>query len=109
LTKESTTKEIHKKQALQRTKLREDFTMNQVVSLACVYLSPTEHYQLDCFIGQYIKSRKLKTVHNINNLLNTTLKSYPGNHPVMVNELNAWLDKILGYRAAHPEFLLDDA
>ncbi|MBV6824547.1 hypothetical protein [Pseudomonas sp. PD9R] len=89
--------------------MRDDFTMNQVVSLTCVYLSPTEHYQLDCFIGQYKNTRNLQTVHNINNLLSSTLESYPGNPPVMVNELNAWLDKTLGYRAAHPEFLLDDA
>ncbi|WP_390955432.1 hypothetical protein [Pseudomonas moorei] len=89
--------------------MRDDFSMNQVVGLACIYLSPTEHYQLDCFIGQYIKTRNLRTVHNINHLLSSTLERYPGKPPVMVNELNAWLDKTLGYRAAHPEFLLDDA
>jgi len=27
----------------------------------------------------------------------------------MVNELNAWIDKTLGYRASHPDFTqLDD-
>jgi hypothetical protein len=28
---------------------------------------------------------------------------------VMVNELNAWIDKTLGYRAAHPDFSFVDA
>jgi hypothetical protein len=26
----------------------------------------------------------------------------------MVNELNAWIDNTLGYRASHPDFLLED-
>lgn len=78
---------------------------NQVVKLARVYLTKTEHYQLDCFIGQYIDTRNLRSVPNIDNLLSSTLESYPGQPPVMVNELNAWIDKTLGYRAAHPDFL----
>ncbi|MGE8064890.1 hypothetical protein [Pseudomonas sp. NPDC089569] len=85
--------------------MSDDFISNQVVKLARVHLTKTEHYQLDCFIGQYIKTRNLQTVHNINNLLSSTLESYPGKPPVMVNELNAWIDKTLGYRAAHPEFV----
>jgi hypothetical protein len=87
------------------TKLRDDFAIKQVVSLACVYLSSTEHIPLDCYIGQYIKTRNLRSVPNIDNILSSTLESYPGKPPVMVNELNAWIDKTLGYRAAHPDFL----
>ncbi|MFU2329498.1 hypothetical protein [Pseudomonas sp. NFX98] len=85
--------------------MRDDFINNQVVSLACVYLTKTEHYQLDCFIGQYIETRNLHSIPNINAVLNSTLEGYPGKHPVMVNELNAWIDKTLGFRAAHPDFL----
>lgn len=85
--------------------MRDDFALNQVVGLACVYLSPTEHYQLDCFIGQYIKTRKLTAIPGIDQTLRSTLKDYPGRPPVMVNELNAWIDRTLGYRAAHPDFL----
>jgi len=89
--------------------LRDDFTNNQVVSLACVYLTKTEHYALDCFIGQYIKTRNLSSNPHINEVLGSTLKSYPGRPPVMVNELNAWIDKTLGYRASHPNILpVDD-
>jgi len=91
---------------LQRIKLRDDFTINQVDSLTCVYLSKTEHYPLDCFIGQYITTRNLHSIATIGNLLRTTLERYPGKPPVMVNELNAWIDKTLGYRASHPDFLL---
>ncbi|MGF6127075.1 hypothetical protein [Pseudomonas frederiksbergensis] len=90
--------------------MRDDFAINQVGELACVYLSMTEHLQLDCFIGNYIKTRNLRCVDDIGDLLRTTLQSYPGKSPVMVNELNAWLDKTLGYRAAHPDFpQLEDA
>jgi hypothetical protein len=32
------------------------------------------------------------------------LQRYPGKPPVMVNELNAWIDRTLGYRATHPDF-----
>ncbi|AWY39766.1 hypothetical protein DKY63_07570 [Pseudomonas putida] len=85
--------------------MRDDFTKNQVVELACVYLTKTEHYQLDSFIGQYIRTRNLHSLPDIDNLLSSTLKNYPGKPPVMVNELNAWIDKTLGYRALHPEIL----
>lgn len=89
--------------------MRDDFPMNQVVGVACVHLSKTEHYQLDCFIGQYIKTRNLRSIPGIDNTLRSTLENYPGRPPVMVNELNAWIDKKLGYRAAHPDtFQLDD-
>ena len=88
--------------------MRDDFIINQVDGLACVYLSKTEHCPLDCFIGQYIKTRNLHSIATIDNLLRTTLERYPGKPPVMVNELNAWIDKTLGYRASHPDFLLED-
>jgi hypothetical protein len=104
LTKESAIKEILKQQALQRTKLRDDYENDQVVGLACVHLTKTEHYQLDCFIKQYIQTRNLRSVPDIHENLSSTLEHYPGKPPVMVNELNAWIDKTLGYRAAHPEF-----
>ena len=89
--------------------MRDDFLMNQVVGLACVYLSRTEHYALDCFIGQYIQTRNLRSIPGIENILRATLESYPGKAPVMVNELNAWIDRSLGYRASHPDLTqLDD-
>ncbi|MHC8314805.1 hypothetical protein [Pseudomonas sp. LB3P31] len=86
--------------------MRDDFYIKQVTSLECVHLSTTERYQLDCFIGQYIKSRNLAAVPNIDPTLRAALQRYPGQPPVMVNELNAWVDKTLGYRAAHPDFTL---
>lgn len=84
--------------------MRDDFTNNQVASLACIYLTKTEHYQLDNFIGQYIQTRNLLSTPNIKQVLSSILESYPGKPPVMVNELNAWIDRKLGYRATHPEF-----
>jgi hypothetical protein len=105
LTDESTIKEIPTTFTyLQRTKLRDDFANNQVDGLECVYLSMTEHLQLNCFIGNYIKTRNLHSVADIENALRATLKNYPGKAPVMVNEVNAWIDKTLGYRTAHPDF-----
>ena len=90
--------------------MRDDFTINQVVGLECVYLSKTEHYRLNCFIEQYLKTRNLQSIPGIDGVLRSTLENYPGRAPVMVNELNAWIDKTLGYRASHPEELqLDDA
>nr|WP_207204067.1 hypothetical protein [Pseudomonas sp. TH31] len=64
----------------------------------------TERLQLDCFISHYIKTRNLRSIADINSTLRSTLQHYPGKPPVMVNELNAWIDKTLGYRAAHPDF-----
>ncbi|QVW26598.1 hypothetical protein KJF94_14140 [Pseudomonas hormoni] len=90
--------------------MRDDFAIDQVVSLECVYLSMTEHFRLNCFIEQYIRTRNLRSVSGIDGVLRSTLGRYPGKPPVMVNELNAWIDKTLGYRAAHPDVLqLDDA
>lgn len=90
--------------------MRDDFAINQVVGLECVYLSKTEHYRLNCFIEQYMKTRNLQSIPGIDDVLRSTLEGYPGKPPVMVNELNAWIDKTLGYRASYPEELqLDDA
>jgi hypothetical protein len=88
--------------------LRDDYAINQVGGLECVYLSTTEHFQLDCFISQYIQTRNLRSIPTINNLLRSALKGYPGKPPIMVNELNAWIDKTLGYRAAHPDFMASE-
>lgn len=85
--------------------MRDDFILDQVVGLECVYLSTTEHYRLDCFIEQYKNTRNLRTTPGIDDVLRTTLDDYPGKPPVMVNELNAWIDRTLGYRAAHPDLL----
>lgn len=90
--------------------MRDDFAIDQVVSLECVYLSTTEHFRLNCFIEQYIRTRNLRSVSGIDGVLRSTLGHYPGKPPVMVNELNAWIDRTLGYRASHPDVLqLDDA
>jgi hypothetical protein len=89
--------------------LRDDFAIKQVSDLECIYLSMTERFELDCFIGHYIKTRNLRAVLDIERVLRTTLEGYPGHAPVMVNELNAWIDRTLGYRATHPDFTqLDD-
>lgn len=89
--------------------MSDDFSMDQVVGLECVYRSQTEHYRLDCFIEQYINTRNLHAVADIDKTLRLTLKRYPGGHRVRVNELNAWIDRMLGYRAAHPDVVqLDD-
>lgn len=85
--------------------MRDDYAINKVGGLECVYLSTTEHFQLDCFISQYIQTRNLRSIPNINGLVRSTLEYYPGKPPVMVNELNAWIDRTLGYRAAHPVFV----
>ncbi|UQS16736.1 hypothetical protein [Pseudomonas sp. HS6] len=89
--------------------MRDDFAIKQANGLECIYLSMTERFQLDCFIGHYIKTRNLRDVPEIDRILRTTLQNYPCHPPVMVNELNAWIDKTLGYRASHPDFTqLDD-
>lgn len=84
--------------------MRDDFAIKQIGGLECIHLSTTERLQLDCFIGHYIDTRSLRAVPDIERILRTTLAGYPGQAPVMVNELNAWIDKTLGYRAAHPDF-----
>ncbi|PCR96319.1 hypothetical protein C1X59_14345 [Pseudomonas sp. FW215-R2] len=89
--------------------MRDDFAIKQANGLECIYLSMTERFQLDCFIAHYIKTRNLRDVPEIDRILRTTLQHYPCHPPVMVNELNAWIDKTLGYRASHPDFTqLDD-
>jgi hypothetical protein len=84
--------------------LRDDYSINPVGGLKCVYVSTTERYELNCFIGQYITTRNLRSNPNISGILRSTLEDYRGGHPIMVNELNAWIDKTLGYRAVHPDF-----
>ncbi|MED7668980.1 hypothetical protein GXB78_17390 [Pseudomonas moraviensis subsp. stanleyae] len=84
--------------------MSDDFAIKQVSGLKCVHLSKTERLELDCFIGHYIKTRNLHSVPDIERTLRSTLEGYPGHAPVMVNELNAWIDRTLGYRATYPDF-----
>lgn len=84
--------------------MSDDFAIKQVNGLEWIHLSKTERLELDCFIGHYIKTRNLHSVADIERTLRSNLESYPGHPPVMVNELNAWIDKTLGYRATHPDF-----
>ena len=84
--------------------MSDDFAIKQVSGLKCVHLSNTERLELDCFIGHYIKTRNLYSVPDIERTLRSTLEGYPGHPPVMVNELNAWIDRTLGYRATYPDF-----
>jgi hypothetical protein len=89
--------------------LRDDLANTQLFGVECVYLSLTERFQIDCFIGQYISTRNLHSVPDISDTLRSTLKAYCGTPPIMLNELNAWIDKTLGYRAFHPDFApMDD-
>ncbi|SDO77495.1 hypothetical protein SAMN04489798_3820 [Pseudomonas arsenicoxydans] len=88
--------------------MRDDLANNQLFGVECVYLSLTERFQIDCFIGQYINTRNLHSVPDISDVLRSTLGAYCGTPPIMVNELNAWIDKTLGYRAFHPDFAAMD-
>ncbi|MBV4487948.1 hypothetical protein HU727_020385 [Pseudomonas sp. SWRI153] len=84
--------------------MSDDFAIKQVRGLKCIHLSKTERLELDCFVDHYIKTRNLHDVPDIERTLRSTLDGYPGHAPVMVNELNAWIDRTLGYRATHPDF-----
>ena len=51
---------------------------NNVGGLECVFLSTTERYELDCFIGQYIKTRNLQSYPTIG-VLRAALETIPVN------------------------------
>lgn len=67
-----------------------------------IYISVNEHYSVACFIGHYIRSRDLRSDGDVHTRILEALELYPVTPPVMLNELGAWLDRHLGFRAKHP-------
>jgi hypothetical protein len=61
-------------------------------SLRTIYISSVETCDVNWFVNQYLVSRLLHANFHARNEVVLLLKDYPGQSPVRLYELNAWLD-----------------
>lgn len=74
-------------------------------NLGQIHLSSSEQCCIERFITQYIQTRDIEPTDGARQRLLAALENYPCAVRVALYELNAWLDKRLGLRASHPQFL----
>lgn len=67
-------------------------------SVRTIFISHSETADVRQFIGQYIDSRCLRSSPAVRNMVLAVLADYPGEAPVRLYELNAWLDHTLSRR-----------
>lgn len=76
-----------------------------LTSLDKIIVSNSEHCSIECFIDQYVKTRGVQSDAELRNDVIETLRRFSCTAPVMLFELNAWLDSCLGLKALHPDYL----
>lgn len=70
-----------------------------------IIISSSEHCSVECFIDQYVESRGVPSDTEFRNEAIEALREFSCTAPVMLFEMNAWLDKCLGLKAFHPDYL----
>lgn len=68
-------------------------------SLHTIFISQHETCDIHWFIRQYVESRNLSELTQVLFDISSTLTHYPGQSPVRLFELNAWLDHNFRSRA----------
>lgn len=76
---------------------------NYPASLNVIYVSKFEHCSIESFIDQYLASRALQPDTKRRNQVIEALLRFSDAAPVMLYQINAWLDKRLGLKASHPD------
>lgn len=71
-----------------------------------IIISNTEHYSIECFVDQYVETRGVHSDAVFRNEVIAALRDFSCADPVMLFELNAWLDNRLGLKALHPDYLV---
>ncbi|AXM98222.1 hypothetical protein DVB73_21760 [Pseudomonas plecoglossicida] len=62
-------------------------------SLDRIFISASETSDIQGFVEQYFETRNLRDSTQIQQSVVAALRRYPGEAPVRMYELNAWLDK----------------
>ncbi|MBF4207498.1 hypothetical protein EI533_07135 [Pseudomonas donghuensis] len=65
-----------------------------------IYVSTTEHWEVEYFIDQYLKTRKRQMTDQNRSLVAHKLEDLPGKAPHKRDDVNAWLDKQWGLQPA---------
>lgn len=70
-----------------------------------IIISSSEHYSINSFIDQYTETRSTQPDAALRNEVIRALRDFSCTAPVMLYEMNAWLDIRLGLKALHPDYL----
>lgn len=57
-----------------------------------IYVSMTEHYEVDYFIDHYLSSRSFNLHDGNRKIIGDWMDLYPGRVPIRRDELTTWLD-----------------
>lgn len=76
-----------------------------------IIISNSERCSIECFIDQYVETRAVQPCIELRNEAIETLGEFSCTAPVMLYEMNAWLDDRLGLKALHPDYqdIIDEA
>ena len=70
-----------------------------------IIISSSERCSIDSFIDQYVKTRAVQPDAELRNEVIEALRAFSCTAPVMLYEMNAWLDSRLGLKVLHPDYL----
>lgn len=70
-----------------------------------IIISSSERCSIDRFIDQYVETRTLQPDAELRNEVVEALRAFSCTAPVMLYEMNAWLDSRLGLKVLHPDYL----
>ncbi|SEM52533.1 hypothetical protein SAMN04487857_102445 [Pseudomonas sp. ok272] len=70
-----------------------------------IIVSSCEQFSIECFIDQYVSTRGVPSDAELRNAVIEALRAFSCTAPVMLFEMNAWLDNCLGLKALHPDYL----
>lgn len=74
-------------------------------SPANIIISNAEQCPIDSFIDQYVETRAMQPDAKLRNEVMEALCDFSCTAPVMLYEMNAWLDCRLSLKALHPDYL----
>ena len=57
-----------------------------------IFVSMTEYYEVDYYVGQYLKTRGYADHDANRNVIHRQLDLYPGNAPILRAKMDTWLD-----------------
>ncbi len=57
-----------------------------------IYVSMTEHYEVDYYVGQYLKRKNYADTDANRAVIHKQMDLYPGRAPILRTDMDHWLD-----------------
>jgi hypothetical protein len=58
-----------------------------------IFVSQTEKYEVDFYVGQYLKTRGYTDNDANRNVIHQEMDAYPGRAPILRADMDIWLDR----------------